>query len=70
MNFSGKFKVDEVSQEEGEDCYLTILHIKDTSATDSRTYYLLVENDKGKDMHAIQLYVNGKGDFKPSDIDG
>ncbi|ERL89500.1 hypothetical protein D910_06866 [Dendroctonus ponderosae] len=57
-NEMGKFKVDEVSQEEGEDCYLTILHIKDTSATDSRTYYLLVENDKGKDMHAIQLYVN------------
>ncbi|CAH1123497.1 unnamed protein product [Ceutorhynchus assimilis] len=57
-NEMGKFKVDEVTQEEGEDCYLTTLHVKDTSATDSRTYYLLVENDKGKDTHAVQLYVN------------
>lgn len=52
--------MDDVTQEEGEDCYLTTLHVKDTSATDSRTYYLLVENDKGKDTHAVQLYVNGK----------
>ncbi|CAG9762691.1 unnamed protein product [Ceutorhynchus assimilis] len=59
-NEMGKFKVDDVTQEEGEDCYLTTLHVKDTSATDSRTYYLLVENDKGKDMHAVQLYVNGE----------
>ncbi|XP_050311765.1 irregular chiasm C-roughest protein isoform X2 [Anthonomus grandis grandis] len=58
-NEMGKFKVDDVIQEKGgEDCYLTSLHIKDASATDSRTYYLLVENDKGKDMHAVQLYVN------------
>ncbi|KAL1517904.1 hypothetical protein ABEB36_001607 [Hypothenemus hampei] len=57
-NEMGKFKVDEVLQQDGEDCYLTTLHIKDTTATDSRTYYLLVENDKGKDMHALQLYVN------------
>ncbi|CAH1124366.1 unnamed protein product [Ceutorhynchus assimilis] len=57
-NEMGKFKVDDVIQEEGEDCYLTRLHVRDTSAKDSRTYYLLVENDKGKDTHAVQLYVN------------
>ncbi|KAF7265901.1 hypothetical protein GWI33_020647 [Rhynchophorus ferrugineus] len=57
-NEMGKFKVDDVTQEQGEDCYLTTLHVRDTSATDSRTYYLLVENDKGKDTHAVQLYVN------------
>lgn len=57
-NEMGKFKVDDVAQEQGEDCYLTTLHVRDTSATDSRTYYLLVENDKGKDTHAVQLLVN------------
>lgn len=51
-------------QEEREDCYLATLHIKDTSATDSRAYYLAVENDRGTDRHAVQLYVNGKNFFK------
>ncbi|KAJ8922191.1 hypothetical protein NQ315_004126 [Exocentrus adspersus] len=54
----GKYKVDEVTQEEREDCYLSTLHIKDTSATDSRAYYLAVENDRGTDRHAVQLYVS------------
>lgn len=56
----GRYRVDKVIQEEREDCYLSTLHIKDASAIDSRAYYLTVENDKGKDRHAIQLYVNGK----------
>lgn len=56
----GKYKVDDVKQEQSEDCYLATLHIKDTSATDSRAYYLAVENDRGTDRHAVQLYVNGK----------
>lgn len=47
-------------QEEREDCYISTLYIKDSAAMDSRAYYLAVENDKGKDRHAIQLYVNGK----------
>ncbi|CAH0546798.1 unnamed protein product [Brassicogethes aeneus] len=54
----GKYKVDDVVQEEREDCYLATLHIKDASATDSRAYYLAVENDRGTDRHAVQLYVN------------
>ncbi|XP_044269442.1 irregular chiasm C-roughest protein isoform X2 [Tribolium madens] len=54
----GRYKVDEVVQEDREDCYLATLHIKDASATDSRAYYLAVENDRGTDRHAIQLFVN------------
>nr|CAH7754992.1 unnamed protein product [Callosobruchus chinensis] len=56
----GKYKVDDVTQEEREDCYLATLHIRDTTSTDSRAYYLAVENDKGTDRHAVQLYVNGE----------
>ncbi|KAG5872976.1 hypothetical protein JTB14_029199 [Gonioctena quinquepunctata] len=54
----GKYKVDDVSQEDIEDCYVATLHIKDTTSTDSRAYYLAVENDRGVDRHAVQLYVN------------
>ncbi|XP_060519861.1 irregular chiasm C-roughest protein isoform X2 [Cylas formicarius] len=53
----GKYKVDDVSQEDREDCYITTLHIREASATDSRAYYLVVENDRGTDRHAVQLYV-------------
>jgi hypothetical protein len=56
----GRYKVDDVIQEEREDCYLATLHIKDASATDSRAYYLAVENDRGTDRHAVQLFVNGE----------
>lgn len=42
-----------------EDCYVTTLKIQDADATDSRAYYLIVENDKGSDRLAVQLYVNG-----------
>lgn len=58
--FSGRYKVDDVMQEDTEDCYLATLHIKDTTSTDSRAYYLSVENDRGTDRHAIELYVNGE----------
>lgn len=57
--FVGRYKVDEVTQEEREDCYSATLHITDADATDSRSYYLAVENDKGRDRHAVKLYVNG-----------
>ena len=55
----GRFKVDEVVQDAREDCYLTMFHINSITVTDSRTYYLTVENDKGYDKHAIHLIVNG-----------
>lgn len=48
-----------MTQEEREDCYSATLHITDADATDSRSYYLAVENDKGRDRHAVKLYVNG-----------
>lgn len=51
--------MDDVLQEDREDCYLATLRINDADSTDSRAYYLAVENDKGMDRHAIQLYVNG-----------
>ncbi|XP_065161053.1 irregular chiasm C-roughest protein isoform X2 [Atheta coriaria] len=54
----GRYSVDEVIQEEREDCYLATLKIKDAEATDSRAYYLAVENDRGTDRHAVKLYVN------------
>ncbi|XP_031358426.1 hemicentin-2 [Photinus pyralis] len=54
----GRFKVDDVTEEEREDCYSAALHISDADSVDSRAYYLAVENDKGKDKHAVLLYVN------------
>lgn len=56
---AGRFHVDEVIQDEREDCYIATLHIDSATATDSRAYYLVVENDRGTDRHAVQLYVNG-----------
>lgn len=65
MQCLGRYKVDDVLQEEREDCYLATLRINDADATDSRAYYLAVENDRGTDRHAVQLYVNGKYNFIP-----
>lgn len=61
-SFLGRYKVDDVMQEDTEDCYLATLHIKDATSADSRAYYLSVENDRGTDRHAIELYVNGKSE--------
>ncbi|GLV42586.1 uncharacterized protein CBL_03325 [Carabus blaptoides fortunei] len=54
----GRYRVDDVTQDDREDCYVATLHIDAATATDSRAYYLAVENDKGTDRHAVQLYVN------------
>ncbi|KAK9753408.1 hypothetical protein QE152_g3534 [Popillia japonica] len=54
----GRYHVDDVIQEAREDCYLATLRIKDADVTDSRSYYLAVENDRGIDRHVVQLYVN------------
>lgn len=51
--------MDHVTEEDREDCYSAALHITDADSVDSRAYYLAVENDKGKDKHAVLLYVNG-----------
>lgn len=59
LSLSERYKVDEVSQDSREDCYLATLHIVDTNVHDSRPYYLVVENERGVDRHAINLVVEG-----------
>lgn len=54
-----RYKVDEVLQDSREDCYLATLRIVDTDVHDSRPYYLVVENERGIDRHAISLVVEG-----------
>ncbi|CAO1380023.1 unnamed protein product [Diamesa hyperborea] len=55
----GRFRVDEVTQDQREDCYLATLHINQADAQDSRPYYLVVENERGSDRHSITLKVEG-----------
>lgn len=64
--FEDRYRVDEVTQDSREDCYLASLHISETDTHDSRPYYLVVENDRGIDRHAIHLNVEGTftGAFK------
>lgn len=57
--FPERYHVDEVSQDSREDCYLATLHIDDVDVHDSRPYYLVVENERGIDRHAIELVVEG-----------
>lgn len=48
-----------MTQDAREDCYLASLHIRDAQFYDSRPYYLVVENDRGTDRHAVHLKVEG-----------
>lgn len=54
-----RYRVDPVSQDSREDCYLSTLHIADVDLHDSRPYYLVVDNERGIDRHAINLIVEG-----------
>lgn len=54
-----RYSVDQVSQDSREDCYLSTLHITDVDLHDSRPYYLVVDNERGIDRHAINLIVEG-----------
>lgn len=54
-----RFRADDLLQDAREDCYLSTLHIHHTSEHDARPYYLVVENERGTDRHAIQLNVEG-----------
>lgn len=54
-----RYRVDDVTQDAREDCYRATLHISHTDLHDSRPYYLVVENDRGIDRHAIHLKVEG-----------
>ncbi|XP_058119273.1 uncharacterized protein LOC131261290 [Anopheles coustani] len=58
-NGIGRYRVDDVTQDSREDCYLATLHIADADLQDQRPYYLVVENDRGTDRHAINLRVEG-----------
>lgn len=55
----GRFRVDDVTQDQREDCYLATLHINQADVQDSRPYYLVVENERGADRHSINLKVEG-----------
>lgn len=54
-----RFRADDMLQDAREDCYLSTLHIHHTDEHDSRPYYLVVENERGTDRHAIHLIVEG-----------
>lgn len=56
---TGRYRVDDVQQDNREDCYLATLHITDANMQDARPYYLVVENERGTDRHAITLQVEG-----------
>lgn len=56
---SGRFRVDDVTQDRREDCYLATLHINQADVQDARPYYLVVENERGADRHSITLKVEG-----------
>ncbi|KAG5681586.1 hypothetical protein PVAND_011002 [Polypedilum vanderplanki] len=55
----GRFKVDDVTQDKREDCYIATLHINQADSQDARPYYLVVENERGTDRHSITLKVEG-----------
>ncbi len=40
------------------DCYLTRLRISDVITTDSRIYYLNVENERGRTREGIEVKVS------------
>lgn len=59
LSILDRFRADDMLQDAREDCYLSTLHIHHTDEHDSRPYYLVVENERGTDRHAIHLIVEG-----------
>nr|CAD7398797.1 unnamed protein product [Timema poppensis] len=53
----GRYKAEELAQDEREDCYEARLHVSQVDSADSRYYFLAVENDRGQDRHAVHLAV-------------
>ncbi|KAK6622887.1 hypothetical protein RUM43_008738 [Polyplax serrata] len=53
---NGRYQA-ELIDDEREDCYEARLHVQDVEPSDSRSYYLAVENEKGTDRHAVHLTV-------------
>ncbi|XP_026467304.1 hemicentin-1 [Ctenocephalides felis] len=57
---TGRYHVDEMVQDSREDCYKSTLHVNGVDSADSRPYYLVVENERGADRHAVTLRVDGE----------
>ncbi|XP_055635202.1 irregular chiasm C-roughest protein isoform X2 [Toxorhynchites rutilus septentrionalis] len=64
----GRYRVDDVTQDSREDCYLATLHIDDADLQDQRPYYLVVENERGTDRHAVNLRVEGMFSVEPLEL--
>ena len=56
---NGRYQA-ELIDDEREDCYEARLRVQDVEPSDSRSYYLAVENDKGTDRHSVHLIVRGE----------
>ena len=56
---NGRFSA-ELIDDEREDCYEARLHVQDVEPSDSRSYFLVVENEKGEDRHGVHLTVRGE----------
>ena len=57
----GRYLAEQMVQHpEREDCYIARLVVKKVSPTDSRRYFLRVENAHGEDRYAVELNVKGK----------
>ncbi|XP_024082011.1 hemicentin-2 [Cimex lectularius] len=55
----GRYHAEKLVQETREDCYEARLHVREVDPTDSRTYFLTVENERGTDKHYLRLAVRG-----------
>ncbi|BET02851.1 CD80-like C2-set immunoglobulin domain [Nesidiocoris tenuis] len=55
----GRYRAEQLVQEAREDCFEARLHVREVDPTDSRIYYLTVENERGSDRHYLRLAVRG-----------
>ncbi|KAL1124785.1 hypothetical protein AAG570_001406, partial [Ranatra chinensis] len=55
----GRYHAEQLIQDRREDCYEARLHVREVDPADSRTYFLVVENEKGTDRHFLRLAVRG-----------
>lgn len=55
----GRYQAEELLQDGREDCYEARLHVRGVDHSDSRSYFLSVENERGADRHSVRLAVRG-----------
>lgn len=61
---NGRYRAELIAiNDEREDCYEARLHVQDVEPSDSRSYFVVVGNDKGEDRHGVHLTVRGKYQF-------